>query len=168
MKTVANGIFISKLRYCLALFAPVRLKKDDPESSALAKIKVTYNKLLRLLTKTSINEKRSIKSMLKDLNWPSVNQMIAEVRLVEAWKIVNDKSSPLLNAIDLKENFTNAVTRSQKHVVMNPGKPSRLAMNSFAAPTALIWNRAPNNIKEAKTVSKAKMLIKQYAKSLPL
>ena len=107
--------------------------------------------------------------MHEDFGWLSVNQMIAEVRLVEAWKIVHDPSSPLHGTISFKESHTNVViTRSQHHPILDPGRPNKIARNSFAAPTALVWNSAPNCIKEAKSCLIAKKLIRNYVKNLPL
>ena len=72
------------------------------------------------------------------------------------------------NPINIKENFTNVVTRSQNHPILGPGKLSKITQNSFAAPTALVWNSAPNCIKEAKSCLIAKKLIRNYVKNLPL
>ena len=54
-------------------------------------MKVVYNKLLRVLTGNGILDKISIKKMLAELNWPSINQLSIQTRLEQAWKAVNIK-----------------------------------------------------------------------------
>lgn len=168
LKTVANAIFVSKIRYCLALFCPLRLREDEPVNSLMSRVRITYNKVLRLLTGTTLRKKMSVKNMLKKLEWPSLNQLCAETRLLEAWKIANDPNSPLCGIMKLRETTSNMKTRSQRHKVMVPGRQTKLSKTSFVYPTAKIWNNAPSSIKEAKKVRNGKALIRAFAKTLPL
>ena len=105
--------------------------------------------------------------MLSELKWLSINQMCAESRLLEAWKTANDPSLPLNEVVKFKKDYPNIVTRSQKFKVMEQGKPCRLFQNSFAYPTARIWNMAPGYIKNAKNVSAAKSKIRDFVQKLP-
>ena len=46
LKNVADGIFMSKMRYGLAIFWPVRYHTDDPNPTAIQGIKVVFNRML--------------------------------------------------------------------------------------------------------------------------
>ena len=89
LKNVADGIFMSKLRYGLVIFWPVRYHTDDPNPTAIQGIKVAFNRMLRLLCGAIKEDRISIKKMLERLGWLSLNQMAAEVRLIEVWKALN-------------------------------------------------------------------------------
>ena len=64
-------------------------KEDDPIPGCVKAIKVAQNDCLRLLSGTKRTDHTSIKSMLEDLGWLSINQLAAETRLIEAWKSVH-------------------------------------------------------------------------------
>ena len=86
LKTIADGIFMSILRYGLPIYCPLRMKEEDPHHSSIDKIKVVFNDCLRLLTNNKRNDRVIIKDMLRELGWISINQLCAETRLLEAWK----------------------------------------------------------------------------------
>ena len=89
LKSVADGIFMSQVRYGLPLYCPVKVKEGDPSPGCIDQIEVAFNDCLRLLTGNQRSDKSSIRCMLEELNWLSLNQLSAETRLVQAWKTAN-------------------------------------------------------------------------------
>lgn len=168
LKQVADGIFMSKLRYGLAVFCPIRLDEQEPRSTLIDPIKVTFNKVIRLLTRKKLSDKVSIKSMLEKLGWLSLNQLCTEVRLIEAWKALNTPDSPLSSIVQIKETNLSVCTRSTTNQRIEQSCPNKLAENSFGYPTARAWNNAPTYISQAKTLYQAKQLIRNFVKILPL
>ena len=163
LKRVADGIFMSKLRYGIAIMWPVRLKESDPEPSVIKGVKVVFNDMLRLLNGVARKDKISIKSMLSKLGWLSINQLVAEVRLVEVWKALNTKNS-LSGLFEKVEGTTRAAQNNKIKVLKN----SQLRENSFVYPTVKLWNSAPISVTQADSESKAKKGIRQFVKTLPL
>ena len=163
LKRVADGIFMSKLRYGIAIMWPVRIKESDPEPSAIKGVKVVFNDMLRLLNGVARKDKVSIESMLSKLGWLSINQLVAEVRLVEVWKALNTKNT-LSNLFEKVEGTTRASQNNKIKVVKN----SQLRENSFVYPTVKLWNSAPVSVTRAETENKAKKGIREFVKSLPL
>ena len=163
LKRVADGIFMSKLRYGIAIMWPVRIKESDPEPSAIKGVKVVFNDMLRLLNGVARKDKVSIASMLSKLGWLSINQLVAEVRLVEVWKALNTKNT-LSNLFEKVEGTTRASQNNKIKVVKN----SQLRENSFVYPTVKLWNSAPVSVTRAETENKAKKGIREFVKSLPL
>ena len=82
-------MFMSHIRYALPLYCPVQIEEDDPISGSISQLKKVYHDCLRLLSGKAITDQVSIKSMLENLGWLSVNQLAAETRLIEAWKSVH-------------------------------------------------------------------------------
>jgi len=89
LKKVAEGIFLSNLRYGLGIFCPLRIKEKDPQPSCLDGINVVFNDCMRLLCCSKRSDRKSRDEMLNELGWLSVNQLNAEVRILEAWKSLN-------------------------------------------------------------------------------
>ena len=125
-----------------------------------------YNKLLQILTGKGIFEKISIKKMLAELNWPSINQLSIQTRLEQAWKAINIKDHPLASLFTMKESCCYNLRSSRNQFQIS--YPSRLKERSFCYPTARLWNDAPNFIKEAQSFQEAKRLIRIYSKQFPI
>ena len=163
LKSVADGIFMSKLRYGLAIFWPVRLEDEDPHPAAIQGIKVVFNRVLRLLCGTVQENRMSVEKMLKKLGWLSINQMAAEVRLIEVWKALNLNTS-------LSGMFKKVVgpTRAASENRIKLAGNSKLRENSFLNPACKLWNRSPRGLVEAKSEGIARKEIRLFVKSLPL
>ena len=101
--------------------------------------------------------------MLEKNNMLSINQMHAQVKLTEMWKATNYKNYPL-NIDQLQPAANGRATRG-----ISKGKLSEPAtLNTFIGNATRLWNKAPNVIKTAKSISIVKKEIKQYCKTLPI
>ena len=56
---------------------------------------VAQNKMTRMLNASSNKDHISTKSLLEKFNLPSVNQLAAEIKLTEAWKIMKVPDYPI-------------------------------------------------------------------------
>ena len=86
---VVQCLWMSKLGYGLQLCNQVRLKPEDPTNALMEAVQLSQNKMLRMLDRVSLKDHVSTSSLLKKYNIPSVNQLAAEIKLVEAWKCLN-------------------------------------------------------------------------------
>ena len=66
-----------------------------------------------MLDGVSLKEHITTSSILMKYNLPSVNQLAAEIKLVEAWKIMNIPNYPLV----LEDNNPNRLPRHKVSVV---------------------------------------------------
>ena len=80
---LVDGLFTSKIRYCLQLLGKVRTKAEDPECADFKAIQLVQNKLLRSLNGTSIKDRVSTASLLVKFGVQSVNQLNAQVKLLK-------------------------------------------------------------------------------------
>ena len=163
LKKVADGIFMSKLRYGLAIFWPVRYEDSDPHPTAVHGIKVVFNRMLRILCGTIKEDRMSVEKMLKKLGWLSINQMAAEVRLIEVWKALNLDTS-LSKLFEKVQGTTRAASQNR----IKQGTYSKLRESSFLYPSCKLWNRAPMSVVEAKSESDARKQIRSFVKGLPI
>ena len=102
--------------------------------------------------------------MLNELGWLSVNQLNAEVRLLEVWKSLNEDYclSDMFTKVESKTRGTGKNSVRVPKVVL-----SRLRDNSFKYPSCKLWNTAPIEVTTAPTLAKAKNEIRKFVKSLP-
>ena len=111
----------------------------------------------------------STNSLLKKYNLASVNQLAAEIKLVEAWKIMNIPSYPL----QLVDNNPNKQPnqRSIRPSSIKLWKDSaklNCAQESFTIDTARLWNRVPMAISSAQSLQIAKTSIKKHCKEMAI
>ena len=104
------------------------------------------------------------KSLLDKFNLPSVNQLAADIKLIEAWKIMHVQDYP----ITLDENNPYGATggREVRTTTTRQWKDPAKYKNSSESiniDTVKLWNKADNEIKNAETLNRAKTLIKNSA-----
>ena len=67
---------------------------DDPTSANMKSAQIAQNKMLRMLERVTLKDHVTSKSLLLKYNLPSVNQLAAEIKLIEAWKSQNIPNYP--------------------------------------------------------------------------
>ena len=166
LKQIADSIFNAKIRYGLPLLGKVRLQNEDETPSWLKDIQLMQNKMLRFLNGTQISDKISTKSILTNLNMLSVNQMNAQSKLNEAWKINNVKDYP--TKWELKSPADDErQTRAISTLNIPETAKSRLTQSGYNNDAKKLWNKAPNSIKHSTSIQMAKKAIKTFVKQIP-
>ena len=167
LKKVADSIFTSKIRYGVQLYGNVRTKEEDSEQKLIGSIQVAQNKLARFLNGNKLMDKIPTTQIYKELNLPSVNQINAQVKLLEVWKSQNSDTHPTQWS---RRNETNPErrTRAADANLLNEAYGGKILTSTFVNDAAKLWNNAPESIKLSKTVYSAKKNIKSYTASLPI
>ena len=96
LKTIADAIFISQVRYGLPLYCPLRLNQHDPNPTILMQLKKVFNDCLRLLTNKTWEDHASIKNMLEELK-------LRKLKVTDAWCDISKRIS------DRKVNYKNTI-----------------------------------------------------------
>ena len=164
---LVDGLFMSKIRYGLQLYGRVRRNDDSPMDDDLKTIQKVQNELMRYLTGCQLKDRVSVMTLLKKLNMVSVNQLNAQIKLLEIWKSVHIEEYPLkLTQLEPREGMatTRAATRGQPCDV---GR-TKLTQSTCISDAIKLWNEAPIEITESKTLYQAKKEIKKFAKTLPV
>ena len=164
---VVDGLFPSKIRYGLQLLGKVRMTSEDAECADLKAIQLIQNKLLRSLNNTKIKDKISTKSILGKFNMLSVNQLNAQVKLLEMWKALNLVDYPLKIKQQTVTESGVSTRASHKGRPINIGK-SNTTKNSSISDSIRVWNLSPITVTDSKNIYLAKKAIKSFARSLPI
>ena len=107
--------------------------------------------------------------MLERFDMLSVNQLGAQIKLTEAWKAMYDVEYLVkLRRENRTETENKRTLRASTIRDMEEGGRYKTTQNSFVRDTGHVWNQAPKEIKETKTLSSAKAAIRKYCKSLPI
>ena len=114
-------------------------------------------------------ERRTVPTtqIFKELNIPSVNQINAQIKLLDIWKSQNSETYPTKWT---RRNETNQDrrTRAADANLLNEAHGGKILTSTFVNDAAKLWNNAPEIIKLSKTVYSAKKNIKIYTASLPI
>ena len=129
--------------------------------------KKVQNKLFRILNNTTINDKIRTKNIAQDLNMLSTNQINAQIKLTEVWKILNVENYPQMGIQKPNSEGPMLSRAASRGDLLVKGK-TELRQSSFINDAAKIWNSAPLNIKLCKTISSEKTAIKKFVKTLPI
>ena len=99
--------------------------------------------------------------MAKNLEWPSINQLAAQTRLIQAWKSLHEENNCLKEVLHLRPKG-NYNTRLNNVDLLDTGVEDLYGSAGFAHATAKLWNKAPASIKDAPSISIAKREIRKW------
>ena len=166
--SIVHSLWISKLRYGLQLCFKVKVKAEETKSLALKSLQLSQNRLLRFLTKTRVSDRVSIDSMLEKCQLLSVNQLAAEIKLIEVWKSIHVKGSPIsMEPYNPNIRLTQSL-RAKHNRVYNDTSRLMVSKSSFNIDAARLWNLTSTKIRHAETLTEAKKLIKKLVKTFPI
>ena len=158
---VVQSLWMSKLRYGLQLCNQVRCNPEDPSNNLMDAVQVAQNKMLRMLDRVTLKDHVSSISLLQKYNLPSVNQLAAQIKLIQAWKSQNID----LYQLKLELNNPNR-TNVQREIRQGSIKMWKDEAKTAAAKVSFSRDNAPEHIKQALTLNKAKKEIIKYCTSL--
>ena len=144
----------------------MRWSATDTINPELKEIQLVQNKLLRLLNNVKISDKQRSTVLAKNLNVLSVNQLNAQINITEMWEAINDPKYPL----KFKNSNTNdsaMISRSKIEGKLLIKHDSDNLKSTFKNNGIKVWNSAPDNVKNCKSLFTAKKLIRAFAISLP-
>ena len=167
--TIVHSLWVSKLRYGLQLCTRVRQSEQDVTPASLKSLQLTQNRMLRAINNTRVKDKISVKSMLEKFDLLSVNQLAAQIKLQEVWKSINVEGYALtLDPYNSHLPSSGHELRQKNNRIFNDTARLQIAEFSFNIDAAKLWNSAPIEITQIKSLSVAKKAIRAYAKSLPV
>ena len=121
-----------------------------------------YN-FIETLLKHNLSQRIPTSKLLEMTGMLSINQLTAEVRLMETWKALNIPGSPLAGLFS-KISSTSMETRAATREDLEECGTSK----TFSNLASKLWNRAGVSVREAKTFQRAKTMTSVFVKSLPI
>ena len=97
----------------------------------------------------------------------SVNQLNAQIKLVEIWKALNVDDYTLKVVHQTKDNSRVNTRADTKEKPIEIGK-SVLVQKTCISDAIHLWNNAPEKIINSITLSQAKAEIKKFVRQLPI
>ena len=82
---IVHRLWVGKLQYGLHLCTKVRIDDLDLKSTTMKYLQLTKNRNLRAINNSKIKDKISVVSMLEKFQLLSVNQLAAQIKLLEVW-----------------------------------------------------------------------------------
>ena len=167
IKKIVDSLYTSKLRYGLTLFGQVKWNDTDVQEKWLTDLQLNQNKMLRYMNGSKISDRIKTKTILNKFDNLSVNQLNAQMKLVEMWKANNCLNYPIKTK-KMETNEERSTTRAVSAGKLVEYGTSQKAKSTCYNDGVKVWNRAPNTIKNCKSIWAAKKAIKSFVKTLPL
>ena len=130
---LAQGLVMSKLRYCLSTFAYNRVDESDPRNILQDKIQIKLNDLIRLIIGVKRKDKVSISELSRPFPWASVNRLGIEAVILDAWKTLRYDH-------ELADEFSNEYTRNTRSATQEILKPSSKHCGQFVTKAVKLLN----------------------------
>ena len=154
-KMVANGIIMSYLSYLIPLYG------GCPDY-LLNSLQVLQNRAARQVTKSSWYTPS--RTMLQQIGWLSVRQMIAYHSLILVYKAKQDKKPTYIyDKISTPFNVNTRLARSNG-IKENWRMKSKIGKQSFIARATTEWNRLPPDIRTTSSLKIFKKKLRIYVR----
>ena len=158
---------VNFIRYGVQLYGKVRLTETECKESLLESLQITQNKFARFVHGSTLADRISTTTIFKDTKLLLVNQINAQIKVLEVWKSKNFQAYPIQweNRSDIIGK--SGLKSSNKPDLIIRGK-SKTQEQTFYNDAARVCNAAPNNIKDCKTIFTVKKHIKTFVQTLPV
>ena len=144
-KTIAEGIFMSVLTYCLPVFG-------GGDKEHLLALQVMQNKAARIVTHSPLRTPRT--ELFSQLGWLTVNQLTYYHTALCTWRIRQSREPEYLASLLARDGITGKIQVSNTRLT--------LAKRSFCYRGSAEWNSLPENIRKASKISQFKVLVKKW------
>ena len=125
--------------------------------------------MLRFLAGCKIKDKVSIKSLLEKFSFLSVNQLNAQIKLMEAWKATHVPSYPFqILDNNPKRLISEREVRATTTKKWKDHAKTKAARESMSIDCARLWNFAPPEVTNAVNLAAAKREIKKLSRTLEI
>ena len=166
--SIADSLFNSLLRYGASLYGRPRTTAQEPISERIYRLQMAQNRMIRMVTHTSLKERKPMTELRASLGMMSVNQIIIYHILLDTFNTLRFDSCPQLKQV-LTEDVTSSglCTRSRTRGDLNIVGYKKEKFKGITQHAASLWNSAPKSIREATQYSLFKKHAKQWALSMP-
>ena len=164
LRLLANGLVIGKILAAAPAAIPFKIVYDDRAANlATENINRSIKSVARTITKTSLSDKVSSKSVLEKAGLRTLNEMVASQTALMVWK--SNKAKDLLGRTLFPERSIMRATRSincVKAIQPVPGN-NTLAANLMAR----TWNSS-SELQAVTTIGAARSVARKWAQNLLL
>ena len=174
-KQVANGLFHSKLVYCLTVFGNVwGLASNDQTNRRYTsfskednrKLQVLQNQVLRLMTRTKVRETPTV-TLLNQTNTLSVHQLTAFMTLISIQKVLFYKRPTYFfkKLVGSSSDNGDRIRTRQCLDLKVPKADLTQTRGGYSYRSAMLWNKLPVTLKKEMNPEKFRELAKDWVRS---
>ena len=158
---LAQGLVISKIRYCLSAFAHIRINESEQKNVLHEKLQIKMNDLLRLIKGVKRKDKIPIHELSKDLPWSSINRLGIETVALDAWKTIHYEH-------DLSSEFSIDYQKETRSATQELLKPKSKYFSHFTKQSTKLLNTKDfEDIRHLSNSSEVKKLIRKKIMNFP-
>ena len=164
LKTIADGLIMSKIRYALPVFAgeSIRFRETDPQSSSTRRIQCLQNEMLRTIKGKRRRDHVRISDMLESTTMLSVNQLASYGTLMEIWK-ARSFEVPVLSTLLQHNREDDRTLRSDTKLNLQAS-----ISEPFTLCAQKLWNMTSDRFKTTNLLTIAKSEAKKTVLQLPI
>jgi len=151
MKTIAEGLFNSTLRYGICLFLRPCPNITYPASNALTSIQTIQNDMVRSVAGVFRRDKMNMANLRDSLGFLSVNQLLCQTIITEAQKIINYNTVPTIKNTLIDTGSSSIVTRSRTISAVRQPLVRCRKTEGFSTYAAKLLNALPEKIRKMDT-----------------
>ena len=164
LRMIAEAIFMSKIRYGLAVYTKPKYEfnhLDQPMDPNIAKLQVVHNDLLRLMEGKTRKNHTNMQKLRENIKVMSINQLSCYHVAMEMFNIINHSSSDLLNEEFKVEQGRYNLRCLDDGKVKVPEKMKK-SCTGFSYFGPKLWNYLPAHIRKTTFRSIFKYKIKEW------
>ena len=151
MKTIAEGLFNSTLRYGICLYLRPCLCSTDPTSNALASLQTIQNDMIRAVAGVHRRDKVNMAKLRDTLGFFSVNQILCQAIVTEAQKIKFHDTVPAIKTVLTATGPSTITTRSRSISAVKQPRVRSRKTEGFPTFAAKLLNSLPEKIRKMNT-----------------
>ena len=161
LTVIVHGIILSHIKYCLSVFASVRIREEDPRNASFDKLQVQLNNIARLLHNIRPKDCVSRERLYELSPWISCNHMCATAIVIDTLRALNDPTLSAMYSINYARD-----TRAASSEIIKPTqqKPSRFVTQGIK----LLNDPKFSIVKNITKPIRLKNSVKSIVKTLPL
>ena len=142
--SLARGLILSRLNYLMALWGGTL-------ETQIRKIQTIVNTAARWVT--GLPKRTRVKTVMTEVRWYSIKEQIKMTTALQMWKIVHlEKPGRLRESLTVEDDLSIDLIRPRL----------QFTENCFKWRGSSEWNRLPSEIRQEKSISKFKVLMKRH------
>ena len=163
LRIIAEAIFMSKIRYGIAVYMKPRLQEEDSLSRDLHKLQVLQNDMVRMLSKKKRSDKVNMADLRRKMGIMSVNQIAVYHILIETFNIVHFNSvEKIRNKLVVEKRENCKVLRSSAKGQLAVIKKPKESCIGFTYSASKLWNKLPEEISCQESPKSFKKMVKAW------
>lgn len=162
---VGEALINSKIRYGIAVYGSIQLTEEEPKTWPMKRLQVLQNNLMRIVLGKKKSDCVSVRFLLQQTGYLSINQLSTYHTLQEMFCILNTNSVPSIKEEFIKvDNVVHNTRLGEKDLLKLP-MAKKKRNGGFIHKGVKIWNALPLVIRQAPSKNRFSEEVKSWITS---